>query len=129
MAKICCGGFELGEGLVMDGRTLNATGGSGGGMFVIHVTDGEEGDLVVDKTYSEIREAYSNGQIPVCILDSNFEIFYLNDAYDTFVFGATSCEGDEDTGELTEITHDIVTISEIDGETVVKLYSYYHIFD
>lgn len=29
MAKICCGGFYLGEGLELDGRTLKATGGSG----------------------------------------------------------------------------------------------------
>lgn len=27
--KICCGGFNLGEGLELDGRTLKATGGSG----------------------------------------------------------------------------------------------------
>lgn len=27
--KICCGGFYLGEGLELDGRTLKATGGSG----------------------------------------------------------------------------------------------------
>lgn len=32
MSKICCGGFELGEGLELDGKTLKATsGGSGGG--------------------------------------------------------------------------------------------------
>lgn len=29
MAKICCGGFYLGEGLELNGRTLKATGGSG----------------------------------------------------------------------------------------------------
>lgn len=129
MSKIPCGGFYIGEGLAMDGKTLKVSGGgSGGGMYVVHVTD-EDGNYVADKTYDEIREAYSNGLIPVCIIDSFSEIFYLIDADGRLAFGVTFCGGDEDTEEITEITHELVIISKIDGETVVKFYSYYHVFD
>lgn len=41
MSKICCGGFELGEGLELDGKTLKATGGGSGGndlyMNTVHL--------------------------------------------------------------------------------------------
>lgn len=121
--------MQNGEDVTQEVAETVGGGGSGGGMYVIHVTDGENGNYVVDKTYDEIREAYSNGLIPVCIMDSNSEIFYLFDADGRFAFSVTFCGGDEDTEELTEITHELVTISKIDGETVVKFYSYYHIFE
>lgn len=91
MAKICCGGFELGEGLVMDGRTLNATGGSGGGgMFVINVTEDDDGNYIADKTYTEIKSAYDSGMMPIVFENDDSKIAtYLQSVDDengVFVF-------------------------------------------
>ena len=59
--KISCGGFMLGEGLVLseDGKTLSVSGGgSGGGVLIVNLTNGpEEGFLVADKTIAEIIAA------------------------------------------------------------------------
>ena len=58
--KIPCGGFMLGEGLVLseDGKTLSVSGGGGGGVLIVNITNGpEEGLLVADKTVAEIIAA------------------------------------------------------------------------
>lgn len=58
--KISCGGFMLGEGLVLseDGKTLSVSGGGGAGVLIVNLTEGpEEGLLVADKTVAEIIAA------------------------------------------------------------------------
>lgn len=59
MAKICCGGFELGEGLELNGKTLSA---NGGGILVVNVTNVNEdtGACEIDKTYEQIASAFPN---------------------------------------------------------------------
>ena len=66
--KIPCGGFMLGEGLVLseDGKTLNVSGGGGGsgsGQFIVTVyaTNSQETKFAADKTYDEIKAAIDSG--------------------------------------------------------------------
>lgn len=72
MAKICCGGFNIGDGLELDGKTLKATGGGAGGM-VVNVTatydeETEESSATADKTVAEIIEAAKLGIVTANIL-------------------------------------------------------------
>lgn len=68
--KIPCGGFYLGDGLTMDGKTLNVTGGgSSGGLFKVTITGtaNESNDsykYMSDKTGKEVYDAYMNGLLP-----------------------------------------------------------------
>lgn len=62
MAKICCGGFELGEGLELNGKTLSVSGGSGGGVMMVNFTSTED-SLTADKTVVEILEAMKTGVV------------------------------------------------------------------
>ena len=65
--KISCGGFMLGEGLVLseDGKTLSVSGGGGGsGQFIVTVYNAAASESPVykaDKTYDEIKSAIDSG--------------------------------------------------------------------
>ena len=68
--KISCGGFMLGEGLVLseDGKTLSVSGG-GGGATTLHINvtaanmETMEATFTADKTPSEMQQASVNGPI------------------------------------------------------------------
>ena len=70
--KIPCGGFMLGEGLVLseDGKTLSVSGGGGGGSMknlnVVVFSGGSNGTMPesCNVTYDELRGWIENG-IPV----------------------------------------------------------------
>lgn len=48
--KICCGGFNIGDGLELDGKTLKATGSGGAGGVMVNVTvDVEDRSATADK--------------------------------------------------------------------------------
>ena len=100
--KISCGGFMLGEGLVLseDGKTLSVSGGGGGGSadavlytpqtltdaqkkqardnidagskFVVTGTLTTNQELTLDKTFAQIREAIDTGKIPVLVAFGNY---------------------------------------------------------
>ena len=36
--KICCGGFEIGDGLELNGKQLNVVGGGGNNQIIIKTT-------------------------------------------------------------------------------------------
>lgn len=66
MSKICCGGFELGEGLELDGKKLKVSESGGSSTvahFVVEVTTSSGGGYgsatvtAADKTVAEVREA------------------------------------------------------------------------
>ena len=69
--KIPCGGFILGEGLVLseDGKTLNVSGGGGGGATTLHINvtainrETMEATFTADKTPAEMQQASANGPI------------------------------------------------------------------
>lgn len=59
MAKICCGGFNIGDGLELDGKTLKATGGGAGGVMVNFTLNTQTASIVADKTPAEVLELSS----------------------------------------------------------------------
>ena len=69
--KIPCGGFMLGEGLVLseDGKTLNVSGGGGGGATTLHINvtavnrETMEATFTADKTPEEMSQAATTGPI------------------------------------------------------------------
>ena len=69
--KIPCGGFMLGEGLVLseDGKTLNVSGGGGGGATTLHINvtavnaETREATITADKTPAEIQQAALDGPV------------------------------------------------------------------
>ena len=105
--KIPCGGFMLGEGLVLseDGKTLNVSGGggSGSGQFIVTVyaTDAQGTKFAADKTYDEIKAAIDSGAMVLVHYKSrknatDYKVFYntsvsINDGYK---FDCFSPEGD-----------------------------------
>ena len=75
--KIPCGGFMLGEGLVLseDGKTLNVSGGaeSSSDVFIIHATPDETyTNAQLDKTTEQINEAYQSGKYCLVYFDGAF---------------------------------------------------------
>lgn len=79
MAKICCGGFELGEGLELDGKTLKATGGAGGGTLMVNMTlvesEDEEGlfEIRTDAIIADIITELKSGKNVFAVLDLSGE--------------------------------------------------------
>ena len=69
--KISCGGFMLGEGLVLseDGKTLNVSGGGGGGATTLHINitainrETMQATFTADKTPAEMSQAAATGPI------------------------------------------------------------------
>ena len=69
--KISCGGFMLGEGLVLseDGKTLSVSGGGGGGVTTLHINvtainrETMEATFTADKTPVEMQQASVTGPI------------------------------------------------------------------
>lgn len=62
--KICCGGFELGDGLQLDGVTLSATGGGSSKMkrFVIDVEYNSVIKQNVGKVTEELIQCIKNNE-------------------------------------------------------------------
>lgn len=78
MTKIPCGGFMLGEGLVLseDGKTLNVSGGGGGSMKNLNVVvfSGGTNSSMPDScnvTYDELRGWIENGTPVVVVWNAN----------------------------------------------------------
>ena len=76
--KIPCGGFMLGEGLVLseDGKTLNVSGGGGGSMKNLNVVvfSGGTNSSMPDScnvTYDELRGWIENGTPVVAVWNVN----------------------------------------------------------
>lgn len=62
--KAVCGGFYIGDGLEMDGKTLYATGGSSGGETVFvecHASEDLQ-DITCDVTYAQFLEMIASGK-------------------------------------------------------------------
>lgn len=106
--KICCGGFELGDGLELDGKILNVEDGAG----LPSVTSSDNGkllgvvngqwnkvqsplivtanttlggmDISIDKQYSEIKAALPNVSL-VEIFDGSYAkcVYYIPNTLDT----------------------------------------------
>ena len=92
--KISCGGFMLGEGLVLseDGKTLSVSGGGGGsgsGQFIVTVyaTNAQGTKFAADKMYDEIKAAIDSGAMVLVHYKSR------ENATDYKVFYNTSVEG------------------------------------
>ena len=76
--KIPCGGFMLGEGLVLseDGKTLNVSGGGGGSMKNLNVvvfSGGRNGGMPdsCNVTYDELRGWIENGIPVIAVWNTN----------------------------------------------------------
>lgn len=69
--KISCGGFMLGEGLVLseDGKTLSVSGGGGGGVTTLHINvtaanmETMKATFTADKTPAEMSQAAATGPV------------------------------------------------------------------
>ena len=126
--KIPCGGFMLGEGLVLseDGKTLNVSGGggSGSGQFIVTVynkgASGASG-YEADKTYDEIKAAIDSGAMVLVHYKigknaSSYKVFYNTSVDDdgTYVFTRVAPELD---GYIYFYT---IAIYEENGEMVIN---------
>lgn len=63
--KISCGGFMLGEGLVLseDGKTLSVSSGGGGDVYLIkHITNAETGAQELQGDYAGALAAFESGE-------------------------------------------------------------------
>ena len=76
--KISCGGFMLGEGLVLseDGKTLSVSGGGGGSMKNLNVvvfSGGRNGGMPdsCNVTYDELRSWIENGALVFAVWNTN----------------------------------------------------------
>lgn len=102
--KICCGGFNLGDGLELDGKTLKATGGGGGGSaMIVNATISASGNsATLDKDSNAILAAlpncvikfvdgdgYSHYAYPTQGMDGQFEFFEAN----TYILSGTNLAG------------------------------------
>ena len=115
--KIPCGGFMLGEGLVLseDGKTLNVSGGGGsgsGGLFKVTITgtaNGSDGLYTYesDKTGKEVYDAFMNGLLPYAelIVDGKPYFNFMpctepSDQYTTNFMGVTLGQSTNNNGKI-----------------------------
>lgn len=94
MAKICCGGFNIGDGLELDGKTLKATGGSAGGMVVNFVFNVETSSVTADKTVEEVTAAMLSSVVIGVIDLGNGQPVPLGTALITASFTPAFCLAD-----------------------------------
>lgn len=67
--KIACGGFEIGDGLELNGKVLSASGGGQGGMVVNVTINMEDMSATADKTIAQIADAVQNGLNVIAMAD------------------------------------------------------------
>ncbi len=121
--KIPCGGFMLGEGLVLseDGKTLNVSGGggSGSGQFIVTVYNASASGSPVykaDKTYDEIKAAIDSGAMVLVHYKNsktspNYLVYY-NITVGNGIYSFLRVEPMEDS----YVYFDLIRIGELDGE-------------
>ena len=112
--KIPCGGFVLGEGLALskDGKTLNVSGGSSGGLFKVTITgtaneSNDSYNYMSDKTGKEVYDAHMNGLLPYAevIVDGVVYFSFIpcinaSDQYTTEFIGVTSQKSTNNNGKI-----------------------------
>lgn len=82
--KVCCGGFFIGDGLEMDGKTLKALGGGSDGQIykVTGTFDYSTQTVTLSETHQQMYENIQNGKIPYIYL-SDYDVFMLAE-YDDY---------------------------------------------
>ena len=112
--KISCGGFMLGEGLVLseDGKTLSVSGGGGGGLFKVTITGtANESDGLYtyrsDKTGKEVYDAFMSGLLPYAELIVDGDVYFsfipctsASDQYATEFMGVTARQSTDNNGKI-----------------------------
>lgn len=76
--KVCCGGFFIGDGLEMDGKTLKALGGGGDGYsyYPVSCTYSPVTHIAtISQPFSEMLENIKNNKIPV--LYDDYDVWHL----------------------------------------------------
>lgn len=76
--KIMCGGFLVGDGLDIDGKTLYATGGGGGAKFYTYNDD----YTAIKGAGKDIQNIMANGGFTVCDPGEDY------DSYEWLTFGS-----------------------------------------
>lgn len=91
--KAVCGGFYIGDGLEMDGKTLYATGGEGSGCVYVTGRSDDKVHLTLDMPISDIVNLIKNGtQVILSISLATGVSLELNltnraEQYDMYNFG------------------------------------------
>lgn len=112
--KVPCGGFVLGEGLALskDGKTLNVTGGSSGGLFKVRITctaneSNDSYNYMSDKTGKEVYDAYMNGLLPYAEVTVGGNAYFnfipcmnTSDQYVTEFIGVTLQQSTNNNGKI-----------------------------
>lgn len=77
--KVCCGGFFIGDGLEMDGKTLKALGGGSEGGYTYYPVSitysSVTGAVSIPQPFSEMLENIKNKKIPV--LYDGYDVWHL----------------------------------------------------
>ena len=85
MNKVPCGGFELGESLIMKDGKLDLVEGVGGAFVVDIVTDGD-GAYTLNKTYEEIENAIESGvSVLACVIFSKASASNYFESFTVFI--------------------------------------------
>ena len=108
--KIPCGGFMLGEGLVLseDGKTLSVSGGGGGGVTTLHINvtavnwETMEATFTADKTPAEMSQAAATGPV-WCVV--TFAAGIMDDSAVSFGIPPAWLSGETAFGDATAIVH------------------------
>lgn len=101
--KIACGGFEIGDGLELNGKVLSASGGGAGGM-VVNATlnvdpETEEVSVTADKTVAEIVEAAKSGHVSANLMYEGsllYSVGLIAAMSDMVCFGLFSWSADQE---------------------------------
>ena len=111
--KIPCGGFMLGEGLVLseDGKTLSVSGGGGGAVTTLHINvtavnmETMKATFTADKTPTEMSQAAATGPV-WCVV--TFAAGIMGEEAVSFGIPPTwfSSEGEAAFGAATAIVHE-----------------------